>query len=63
MKYVQSFVFTVQSKLFEPSIFRHSRFFEPVVVILLDLLQSDFTSYFLNKIQFSKRLKKIGIPL
>ena len=32
MKYVQLFIFTVQSQLFEPSNFRHSRFFEPVVV-------------------------------
>ena len=32
MKYAQLFIFTVQSQLFKPSIFRHPRFFEPVVV-------------------------------
>ena len=32
MTYVQLFIFTVQSQLFEPLIFLHSRFFELVVV-------------------------------
>ena len=32
MEYEQLFIFTVQSQLFEPSIFRHSRSFEPVVI-------------------------------
>ena len=59
MKYVQLFIFTVQSRLFEPSIFRHSRFFELVVVTSLGLASVRFyLLVFLTKFSFPRRLKK-----
>ena len=61
MKYVQFFIFTVQSQLFEPSIFLHSRFFEPVVVNSLGFSSVRFLPpiFFLTKLSFPGRLKEL----
>ena len=53
MKYVHLFIFLVQPRLFEPSIFRHSRFFEPVVVNSLGFVSVRFYFlYFWTKFSF-----------
>ena len=58
MKYAQLFIFTVQSQSFEPSICRHSRFFEPVVVNSLGFASVRFyLLFFLTKFSFPRRLK------
>ena len=54
MKYVQVLIFTVQSQLFETP-----NSLNKLIVVLnsLGLLQSDFSSYFWNKIMFPFEVK------